>query len=192
MLKGRVENMGREYQKGHEFQKGHEYQSGREYKSSACPDYEALLEDSISGEIGGADALRLSEHLKTCAGCLEARQHVALTPRLLHLAEATAEPGPGFSRDVMARIRTDRDVRSEKGFWQPLVSMGWRFAATATLALALLMAYDATYHVEKSAQQAPTLEAARIPDMFTPDPARVPSSRDEVLMMVAEDEHAKH
>jgi anti-sigma factor RsiW len=186
MLKGRVENMGREYQGRHEGQ------SGREYKSSACPDYEALLEDSISGEIGGADALRLSEHLKTCAACLEARQHVALTPRLLHLAEATAEPGPGFSRDVMARIRTDRDVRSEKGFWQPLVSMGWRFAATATLALALLMAYDATYHVEKSAQQAPTLEAARIPDMFTPDPARVPSSRDEVLMMVAEDEHAKH
>src|ERR1700733_6792831 len=154
MLKGRVENMGREYQKGHEYQGRHEYQeevqSGREYSTSACPDYEPLLEDSISGEIGGADALRLSEHLKTCAGCLEAPQHVALTPRLLHLAEATAEPGAGFSRDVMARIRTDRDVRSEKGFWQPLVSMGWRFAATATLALALLVAYDATYHVEKS------------------------------------------
>src|ERR1700723_4807635 len=113
-LKGKVETM------------SHEYQSGREYKSSACPDYEALLEDSISGEIGGADALRLSEHLKTCAGCLEARQHVALTPRLLHLAEATAEPGAGFSRDVMAPIRTDRDVRAEKGFWQALVSMGWR------------------------------------------------------------------
>ena len=64
----------------------------------------------------------LSEHLKTCAGCREAREHVALTPRLLHLAEATADPGPGFSRDVMARMRTDRDVRAERGFWQPLVS----------------------------------------------------------------------
>jgi putative zinc finger protein len=179
---------------GHDYQGRHEqHETDREYKSSACPDYEALLEDSISGEIGGADAVRLSEHLKSCPGCRDAREHVALTPRLLHLAEATADPGPGFSRDVMARIRTDRDVRSEGGFWQPLVSMGWRFAATATLALAVLVAYDSTFHVEQRAQQTPTLEASsRIPDMFSPDPARVPSSRDEVLMMVAEDEHAKH
>jgi hypothetical protein len=178
---------------GHEYQKGHEYQSDREYSTSACPDYEALLEDSISGEIGGADAIRLSEHLKSCAGCREAREHVVVTPRLLHLAEATADPGPGFSRDVMARIRTDRDVRAERGFWQPLVSMGWRFAATATLALAVLVAYDSTYHVEHPARQTATLEASsRVPDMFSPDPARVPSSRDEVLMMVADDEHAKH
>ena len=183
--------MGHDYQGRHEYQE--EGQSGREYSTSACPDYEPLLEDSVSGEIGGADALRLSEHLKTCAGCREAREHVSLTPRLLHLAEATADPGPGFSRDVMARIRTDRDVRSERGFWQPLVSMGWRFAATATLALAVLVAYDTTSHVQQRAQQAATLEASsRIPDMFSPDPARVPSSRDEVLMMVAEDEHAKH
>ncbi|MFY9730474.1 MAG: zf-HC2 domain-containing protein [Candidatus Acidiferrales bacterium] len=165
-----------------------------EYKSSACPEYEPLLEDSISGEIGGAAAIRLSEHLKSCAGCREAREHVALTPRLLHLAEVAADPGPGFSRAVMARIRTDRDVRAERGFWQPLVSMSWRFAATATLALAFLVAYDTTSHVQKPAQQTPTLEASSsIPDMFSPDPARVPSSRDEVLMMmVAEDEHGKH
>ena len=177
----------------HEYQKGHEYQSDREYKSSACPDYEALLEDSISGEIGGTDAIQLSEHLKSCPGCRDAREHVALTPRLLHLAEATPDPGPGFSRDVMARIRTDRDVRAERGFWQPLVAMGWRFAATATLALAVLVAYDTTAHVEKTTQETATLEASsRIPDMFSPDPARVPSSRDEVLIMVAEDEHAKH
>jgi hypothetical protein len=172
---------------------GHEYQAGHEYKSSACPEYEALLEDSISGEIGGADAIRLSEHLKSCPGCREARENVAPTPRLLHLVEATPEPGPGFARDVMARIRTDRDVRAERGFWQPLVSMSWRFAATATLALAVLVAYDSTFHVEKRTQQTATLEASsRIPDMFSPDPARVPSSRDEVLMMVAEDEHGKH
>jgi hypothetical protein len=175
MLKGKVETM------------------SHEYKSSACPDYEALLEDSISGEIGGTDAIRLSEHLKSCPGCRDAREFVARTPRLLHLAEATADPGPGFSRDVMARIRTDRDVRAERGFWQPLVSMGWRFAATATLALAVLVAYDSTFHVERPAQQTAAREASsRIPDMFSPDPARVPSSRDEVLMMVAEDEHAKH
>ena len=86
-----------------------------EYKSSACPEYEPLLEDSISGEMGGAASIRLSEHLKSCAGCREAREHVALTPRLLHLAEVAADPGPGFSGAVMARIRTDRDVRAERG-----------------------------------------------------------------------------
>ena len=178
---------------GHEYQERHEYQSGSEYHTSACPEYEALLEDSISGEIGGADAVRLSEHLKSCASCREARDLVVTTPRLLHLGEATADPGPGFSRNVMARIRSDRDVRAERGFWQPLVAMGWRFAATATLALAVLVAYDTTSHVEKRTEPAPALGASsRIPDMFTPDPARVPSSRDEVLMMVAEDEHAKH
>src|SRR6266481_9110280 len=110
MLKGRVETM------------------NHEHETSACPDYEALLEDSISGEIGGTDATRLSEHLKSCPGCCEARENVAPTPRLLHLVEATPEPGPGFARDVMARIRTDRDVRADRGFWQPFVSMGWRFA----------------------------------------------------------------
>jgi len=179
---------------GHEYRGSHENQGDCELHTSACPEYEALLEDSVSGEIGGADALRLSEHLKTCAGCREARDLVAITPRLLHLAEATADPGPGFSRDVMARIRSDRDVRAERGFWQPLVSLGWRFAATATLALAVLVAYDTTSHVEQRAQQqTPALEASsRIPDMFSPDPARVPSSRDEVLIMVAEDEHGKH
>lgn len=163
-----------------------------EYKSSACGEYEALLEDSISGEIGGADAVQLSDHLKACAGCRAAREEAAMSPRLLRLMEATADPGPGFARNVMARIRTDRDVRAERGFWQPLVSMGWRFAATATLALAVLVAYDTRSHVQKPAQETASLDASRIPDIFTPDPARIPSSRDEVLMMVAENEHGKH
>jgi hypothetical protein len=163
-----------------------------EYKNLACSEFEPLLEDSVSGEIGGADAVRLSEHLKGCVGCRRALDEVALSPRLLRLAEPSADPGPGFSRDVMARIRTDKDVRAEKGFWQPLVSMGWRFAATATLALALLVAYDTTSHVQPPAQEVASLDTGRTPDVFSPDPARVPSTRDEVLMMVAESEHGKH
>jgi len=160
-----------------------------DYKTSACSEFEALLEDSVSGEIGGQDAVRLSQHLKGCAGCREALEFVALTPRLLRLAEPSADPGPGFARDVMARIRSDKDIRAEKSFWQPLVSMGWRFAATATLALALLVAYDSTSHVQQGVAGTLALEAAHIPDVFSPDPTRVPASRDEVLMMVAENEH---
>ena len=95
MLKGRVETM------------------EGEYRSSACSEYEALLEDSVSGEIGGADAVRLSDHLKDCAGCREALDNAAVSSRILRLAEATADPGPGFARGVMARIRVDKDVRAE-------------------------------------------------------------------------------
>jgi len=157
-----------------------------EYRTSACSEYEALLEDSVSGEIGGADALRLSEHLKSCTGCRAARENVELSPRLLRMVEASADPGPGFARGVMARIRSDRDVRAERGFWQPLISLSWRFAATATLALAVLVAYDTTAHTRQQPMESPqSVSVNRIPDLFSPDPARVPASRDEVLMMVA-------
>lgn len=163
-----------------------------EYRNSACSEYEALLEDSVSGEIGGADAVRLSDHLKDCAGCREALDNAAVSSRILRLAEATADPGPGFARGVMARIRVDKDVRAERGFWQPLISMAWRFAATATLALAVLVAYDTTSHTQPPVAMTASAEAGRLPDIFSPDPARVPTSRDEVLMMVAENEHGKH
>ncbi|MGA8145177.1 MAG: zf-HC2 domain-containing protein [Candidatus Acidiferrales bacterium] len=164
---------------------------GFEYRSSACAEYEALLEDSVSGEIGGADAIRLSQHLKDCAGCREALEFVALSPRLLRLAEASADPGPGFARGVMARLRTDKDVRAERGFWQPLISLAWRFAATASLALAVLVAYDTTAHKNPEPAVA-AIEASQLPDLFSPDPARVPTTRDEVMMMFAENEHGKH
>jgi predicted anti-sigma-YlaC factor YlaD len=173
MLKGRVETM------------------DLEYRSSACTEYEAMLEDSISGEIGGVDAARLSQHLKGCAGCRGAMESVALSSRLLRLGEPLADPGPGFARVVMARIRADKDVRAERGFWQPLISMAWRFAATATLALVILVAYDSTSH--RNAQ--PTVAAVgagQTQDIFSPDPTRTPASRDEVMMIVAENEHGKH
>jgi anti-sigma factor RsiW len=161
-----------------------------EMKNSACSDYEALLEDSISGELGGADAARLSQHLKGCMGCREALEFVSLSPRLLRLGERIADPGPGFAPEVMARIRVDKDVRAEKGFWQPLVSLSWRFAATATLALAVLVAYDSSSHKQLD-QTAVSINASQPQDIFSPDPTRMPASRDEVMMMVAENKHGK-
>src|ERR1700747_1674425 len=108
--------------------KGRDKTMDRKYESPACKGYEALLEDSVSGEIGGSDAVRLSEHLKSCPGCREAREHVAPSSRLLRLAEASADPGPGFARDVMARIRPEKEVRGGGGVWRPLVFMGVGFA----------------------------------------------------------------
>jgi anti-sigma factor RsiW len=162
-----------------------------EFRNSACSEYEALLEDSISGEIGGADAARLSQHLKECAGCREALEFVSLSPGLLRSLEPARDPGPGFARDVMARIRADQDVNSEKRFWQPLIALGWRFAATATLALAVLVAYDTTSHRQTNPTVA-SMSATGMQDIFSPDPARMPASRDEVMMMVAENENGKH
>ena len=161
-----------------------------EMKNTACSEYEALLEDSISGELGGMDAARLSHHLQSCAGCREALEFVSLSPRLLRLGERNTDPGPGFARDVIARIRMDKDVRAEKSFWQPLVSLSWRFAATATLALAVLVAYDSTSHNQPDPTVA-SLSASQPQDIFSPDPTRMPMSRDEVMMIVAENKHGK-
>jgi hypothetical protein len=161
-----------------------------EFKNSACSDYEGLLEDSVSGELGGADAARLSQHLKSCAGCREALEFVSLSPRLLGLGERTADPGPGFARDVMARIHVDKEVRAEKGFWQPVVSLSWRFAATATLALAVLVAYDSSSHGQPE-QKVVSMGASQPQDIFSPDPTRMPASRDELMMMVVENNHGK-
>jgi hypothetical protein len=162
-----------------------------EYRSSACTEYEALLEDSVSGDLGGEDGARLAQHLKICAGCRAALESVAPCARLLRMGDPIADPGPGFSRIVMARIRADKDVRAERGFWQPLISLAWRFAATATLALAVLIAYDSTAHRQVETAVA-SISAAQPQDIFSPDPTRVPASRDEVMIMVAENEHGKH
>src|SRR4029077_10059267 len=105
---------------------------------------------------------------------------VAPSARLLRMGEPIVDPGPGFSRIVMARLRADKDVRAERGFWQPLISLAWRLAATATLALAVLIAYDSTLHRPPEKTVA-SLTAAQPQDIFSPDPTRVPVSRDEVM-----------
>jgi hypothetical protein len=93
----------------------------------------------------------------------------------------------------MARIRAAEEQRTSEraGFWQPFVWLGWRFALTATLALAVLVTYDARW--QKHPQ--PDLASARpiVRDLFSPDPARtLPASGDETLMMVADTSHAKY
>jgi hypothetical protein len=92
----------------------------------------------------------------------------------------------------MARIRaaeSDLAQSSDRaGFWQPLVKLGWRFAATATLVLGVLVTYDAGWgHHGQRAAANPRLMGGN--DIFAPDPANPPANRDEVLMMVADTNH---
>jgi len=160
--------------------------------NAACEQYEALLEDYLNGELSAADAKVAAEHWQSCAGCRAALQHAAASLRLLRAAESSADPGPGFARMVIARIRAaeiDQAAR-RSSFWQPLVSFGWRFAATATLALGVLVSYNAGW----GRRLQPNVATARPTDgidIFAPEPARAPVNRDEVLMMVADNSHAK-
>jgi hypothetical protein len=103
------------------------------------------------------------------------------------------DPGPGFSRVVMARIRAEMSRRGEqKSIWQPFISLAWRFAATATLALAVLVTFDAVRHIQYGPQT--NMDYATVTetrDLF-PDPSSPPANRDEVLMMVADTNHGQH
>jgi anti-sigma factor RsiW len=165
---------------------------GKKAWEAACPEYEVLLEDYLDGELAGAEAQRAAAHVKSCAACAEAWDGAVAGAALLRTAAGAGDPGPGFSRLVMARIHAaEEEGSAERGrFWQPFVSLGWRFALTATLALGLLVTYDAGW----GKRPQPNTVAARpiVRDLFTPDPVSTPANGDETLMMVAETNHGNH
>jgi anti-sigma factor RsiW len=114
--------------------------------SGACPELEARLYDRVSGEMSAADAAALDAHLKTCPACTAALDRATFSARLLRVAEPTPDPGPGFARITMARIRQETDRAEEKSIWSPFVSLAWKFAATSGVALALLLTFDISRH----------------------------------------------
>lgn len=164
-----------------------------EFRSGACEGYEALLEDYLNGELAGADAERASSHVRTCDACRTALEHAAPSTRLLRAAEPSPDPGPGFARVVTARISSaEKDrVATRANFWQPFVSFGWRFAATATLAVMALVTYDAGW-IHKAQPTVVSVRPTEGIDIFAPEPAKPPANGDEVLMMVADSGHEKH
>jgi anti-sigma factor RsiW len=154
----------------------------------ACAEYEALLEDHLTGSLGGPDAQKLSEHLKSCDRCRAALSHVSGSVPLLHVPEPTPDPGPGFARLVMARIRTERE-EGERGLWKQIIPFAMRFAATAALVFVGLITYDFSSRNQVPPKVA-QVRATEVRDLF-PDPGMAPENRDEVLMMVAEQNHGK-
>jgi anti-sigma-K factor RskA len=165
----------------------------KEFATRACANYEVVLEDYLNGDLNATDAKRVADHRKECAGCNEALEHAAVSARLLRASGPLPQPSPAFARTVMARIRLAQQEQTVEraGFWQPFVSLGWRFAATATVAVALLLSYAA----HSSSRMQPDVASVRpiivTHDLFAPDPSRAPANRDEALMMVAENDHAK-
>jgi predicted anti-sigma-YlaC factor YlaD len=160
-----------------------------EYRTTACRQYEAALEDHLHGDLGGPQAAELAEHLKTCFGCRTALDEAVLSTRLLRVAEPAADPGPGFSHMVMARIRAELHLHEGKSIWQPFVSLAWRFAATAAVALVILVSFDIGRHSQLQQDQS-LLATNRLPELI-PDQASVPTSSDDVLLLIAETNHGK-
>jgi predicted anti-sigma-YlaC factor YlaD len=160
------------------------------YPTTACRQYEAALEDHLQGDLGGPQAAELAEHLKSCAGCRAALDEAVLSARLLRVAEPSADPGPGFSHLVMARIRSELHLNEGKSVWQSFVSLAWRFAATAAFALVLLVSFDVAHH--NQLQQDRSLMATNKLPELVPDRSSVPASADEVLLMMAETDHGQH
>jgi len=156
--------------------------------SGACPGYEAKLEDYVGRRLSNGEAQRVAEHVRSCDACATALDDAVASVRLLRLVEPVGSPGPRFARIVMARIRSEREAsRDPRGSWQPFISLAWRLAATASLALALMLTYDVVRHA-RTLQTAGTTE---IRDLVTSEADRVPVNGDEVLLMVAETNRGK-
>jgi anti-sigma factor RsiW len=164
-----------------------EISATRDRGASACPAFEPLLEDYVEGQLGGVEANTLADHLKACAGCRAGLDDAVRGTRFLRTAESTPDPGPGFARLVMARIREQQNAQS-RSIWLPLIAFGWRFAMSATLALALLIAYAAWKPAPR--QELTVMRTSEGRDLIY-DPGSPPATRDDVLLMVAETDHGK-
>ena len=173
----------------------YKYKSNAEFKTSACEQYEAALEDRLNGDLGGMEAADLTEHLKNCSGCASALEEAQMSARLLRVAEPTADPGAGFARIAMARIRGEMENRDERSIWRPFVSLAWKLSGAAALVLVLLVTFDVRLHRGSEAQirdEVAIVAANEAPELLS-DEARLPTNRDEMLILMADDsKHAKH
>ena len=163
----------------------------------ACRQYEALLEDYLNGNLDSVCAASADRHLAVCGYCRNAFQDARNGAQLFRAAEPflerAPEPRPEFARLTMARIRVENERRAAEGasFWQPLVSFAWRFAATAMLALMILLTYAVRGRSQSRAVVGP-IGQQQVSDVFAPDPTRAPADQDEFLLMVAETNHVEH
>lgn len=159
------------------------------FASCSCPEYEAALEDYLEGTLDGASSRKLSEHLKACAGCKQALTDAAAASQWLRQIEPTPEPGPAFARIVMARIHAEQESQVRSSVWEPFVSLAWKFATTAALALVLMLVY-ASRGTSTATPSGTSVATVTLPtdmqDMLVSTQATVPATRSEFVSMVTE------
>lgn len=155
-------------------------------------EYETKLEDFLGGGLSGAEKREVTEHLQSCPACKSAVEEAGASSRLLSFMDASADPGPAFARIVMARIRSEETARESRGFWQPFVFLAWRFAATAALALVVMVTYDVRFHQAGASPGGSSVQQSDIHDLFTTDADRVGTNPDDVLIPAAEENHGSN
>ena len=115
----------------------------KKVKNKTCAGYEPLLQDYLDGEVRGANLEIVEVHLRECRACAHAVAVARQGSALLSLASVAVEdPGPFFTHRVMAAVRA-MSSDSELSFWRPLGFLAMRAAWTASIALAVVVAYGA-------------------------------------------------
>lgn len=161
-------------------------------KTAGCEKFEAALEDYSSGELPRRDAEQLTAHLEICHECRQALEDARLSGRLVTVFSEAVDPGPGFTRRVMAQIHVaERWVREQRSFWRPIEAWSWRLALSASLALAFLFAYGLRSNTPAAT---PEPSGVLVPqtDAFAVPISAPPSTGDEVLMAIADKHHERY
>lgn len=167
-------------------------EQNEEKKMAGCEEFEATLEDYASGDLPRRDAERLTAHLESCLECREALEDARLSGRLVTVFSEAVDPGPGFTRRVMAQIdAAERWVREQRSFWRPIEAWSWRLAFSAALAIALLFTYGLRSNTPAAVPEVPATLAPQTDDVYTVPVSASPSSSDEVLMAIAERHHER-
>ncbi|MFZ0736666.1 MAG: zf-HC2 domain-containing protein [Candidatus Acidiferrales bacterium] len=162
-----------------------------EKRGKTCSEFEAFLEDYISSELSAPSRKAVEAHLQNCPACASAVEEAAMSSRLLRLVhEPVEDPGPFFTRRVIAAVRSEQECPTvEGGIWKPLEILSLRAAWTAAAALALLLTYGAVSGISTGQPVAQVQQ--RDPAGLFPDPLSPMASQDDVLMPIAEVSHGK-
>jgi hypothetical protein len=150
-----------------------------------------MLEDYIDGALDGGSTRKLTEHLKVCVGCSQALDVASGASEWLRQAEPVADPGPAFARIVMARIRAEEETPGRASFWEPFVSLAWKFATTAALALVVMLAYASRGTNSATSNVASVGTQSEVPDMLVAGQSTAPATRSEMILMVTESDNAE-
>ena len=164
-----------------------------DFANCACPEYEVMLEEYLEGTLENGAVRRLNEHLKLCDGCSQAFAEATEASMWLRQAERTPDPGPAFTHMVMTRVRT-QESEPRASFWEPFVSLAWKFATTAALALVLMLAYAVHGTNPESPDNSVAATVSLQGDMqeiLVAGQSTVPATRSDMVRMVTESDNAQ-
>lgn len=154
----------------------------------ACNQYEARLEDFLSGVKAAAADEELAAHVERCAGCRESLAAARLARDLLRAGlEPAPEPSGAFATRVIASIRAEQGRRQQ--FWQPLEVLASRLALTAAAVLLVLTVYLFEFTPPRD-RQPMSSNQSQVGEGFL-EPARQPTDKDEILLTLAENGHER-